>query len=87
MNYCTKCQSIYSEPGTCNCYAAQGDSQPWVYPQNSLPRQWCGACGRSHPMGQCPNSTYQPWRPLPGNTCSTVPELAHPLIGGGLHFI
>jgi hypothetical protein len=24
MNYCTKCQSIYCQPGTCNCYAAPG---------------------------------------------------------------
>lgn len=21
MNYCTKCASLYSKPGTCNCYA------------------------------------------------------------------
>lgn len=21
MNYCTKCESFYSQPGTCNCYA------------------------------------------------------------------
>jgi hypothetical protein len=23
MNYCTKCQSLYAAPGTCNCYAPQ----------------------------------------------------------------
>jgi hypothetical protein len=23
MNYCTRCQSTYSQPGTCNCFAPQ----------------------------------------------------------------
>jgi hypothetical protein len=38
MNYCTKCQSIYSQPGTCNCYAAPkaapyiGPFTPYTYP-------------------------------------------------------
>ncbi len=64
MNYCTKCQSGYSEPGTCNCYAAAMPVQ--------LPWTWCGACGQSHPMGQCSYGMYQPWRPLSENTCSTV---------------
>ena len=49
MNYCTKCQSIYSEPGTCNCYAAQGESQPWTIPLGDTmlaPR--CESCGSWH---------------------------------------
>lgn len=25
MNYCTKCKSLYSQPGTCNCFAVVGD--------------------------------------------------------------
>jgi hypothetical protein len=30
MNFCTKCQSIYAQPGTCNCYApAQAAPQPY----------------------------------------------------------
>lgn len=33
MNFCTKCQSIYQQPGTCNCYAA---SRPLV-PVQPLP--------------------------------------------------
>jgi hypothetical protein len=39
MNYCTKCQSIYSQPGTCNCYAPaqvapyiQQPVMPWTIP-------------------------------------------------------
>ena len=32
MNYCTKCQSYYEKPRTCNCFAAQGESQPWTVP-------------------------------------------------------
>lgn len=39
MNYCTKCQSIYSQPGTCNCYAPVRvtiwPSYPYTYPYTS----------------------------------------------------
>ena len=73
MNYCTKCWSIYSEPGTCNCYAAQGESQPWTIPPGDTtlaPR--CKFCGSWHVVGLCPNTTIRP----PGfgtqTTCSTV---------------
>ncbi len=31
MNYCTKCDSYYRKPGTCNCFAG---AQPYVVPLN-----------------------------------------------------
>ena len=34
MNFCTKCQSIYSQPGTCNCFATQ---QPHVPSYSGVP--------------------------------------------------
>ena len=45
MNYCTKCQSYYGKPGTCNCYATVQPSplpvQPW--PVTPWPyRIWIG---------------------------------------------
>jgi hypothetical protein len=37
MNYCTKCESYYQKPGTCNCYAAPRVEitqplTPYIYP-------------------------------------------------------
>lgn len=29
MNFCTKCESYYRQPGTCNCFAG---SQPKLWP-------------------------------------------------------
>ena len=41
MNYCTKCESLYSQPGTCNCYAVPG---PGYVPPIDPPtvRPWSG---------------------------------------------
>ena len=36
MNYCTKCDSFYTQPGTCNCFAAS--LRPTFAPQpNTFP--------------------------------------------------
>jgi hypothetical protein len=44
MNYCTKCQSIYSQPGTCNCYApapfAPYVTNPLIYPTTTPYIPW-----------------------------------------------
>lgn len=41
MNYCIKCQSIYAQPGTCNCYAEkslpQRDISPLPYSPPTFP--------------------------------------------------
>lgn len=40
MNYCTKCGSIYSQPGTCNCFA-RGTVIPSPLPiQPITPAPW-----------------------------------------------
>lgn len=46
MNYCTKCESFYQKPGTCNCFAG---TQPaiTITPQPSTP---------THPW-----PSYTPW--------------------------
>ena len=73
MNYCTKCESYYQKPRTCNCFAAQGESQPWTVPLGDPTlAPLCGSCGCWHVTGPCPNTTIRP----PGfgtqTTCSTV---------------
>jgi len=51
MNYCTKCGSIYTQPGTCNCFAPQPmQPVPTVVP---LPLPY-------------PTPTWVPWNPYPG---------------------
>jgi len=63
MNYCMKCESLYVDPGTCNCFASGGywpkvvPTQP-VFPlgDTSL-APMCGACGQFHVPGSCPNAT------------------------------
>jgi len=37
MNYCTKCSSLYSKPGTCNCYAGT-PKPPKPFPPLGPPR-------------------------------------------------
>lgn len=38
MNFCTRCASYYTQPGTCNCFAgARQDAAPWRYPYNPSP--------------------------------------------------
>lgn len=41
MNFCTKCSSYYSKPGTCNCFAAvqRVEPSPWWYPVYPQPFQ------------------------------------------------
>lgn len=50
MNYCTKCESFYQKPGTCNCFAGtQGQPAIRIVPPhdpNSTGHPWPG---------------YQPW--------------------------
>ena len=41
MNYCTKCQSFYAKPGTCNCYAT--GAAKIVYLQTPFQRDTAGA--------------------------------------------
>lgn len=38
MNYCTKCGSIYSQPGTCNCFATGTRVVPPLTP--TYPQPW-----------------------------------------------
>lgn len=66
MNFCTKCQSIYSQPGTCNCYAPAKpiEVQPLPYvPYVPTPVPW------SPPPFQGPFWWYSPtittleWKP------------------------
>ena len=64
MNYCTKCQSLYEKPGTCNCYAVGGvrvtyPTSPYQLDTTAAP--WCPNCHGYH-TGPC-----QRW-----TTCSSV---------------
>ena len=47
MNFCMKCQSLYAQPGTCNCYAqiAKPIALPAplpYYPPVTYPSPWWG---------------------------------------------
>ena len=64
MNYCTKCESYYQKPGSCNCYVPLPGMvvfpiSPYVHESTAAP--WCPQCGGSH-VGPCPYRT----------TCSSV---------------
>lgn len=38
MNYCTKCGSLYAQPGTCNCFAPPRLAPPVIgQPQPTMP--------------------------------------------------
>jgi hypothetical protein len=52
MNYCTKCESMYQKPGTCNCFAATQPAitiTPQPYDPNSTAQPWS------------PSPTVGPW--------------------------
>ncbi len=59
MNYCTKCESMYREPGTCNCYT----------PATMYCHVACGGCGKI----PCDQSTTG--CPLPVRTVTTCTPL------------
>ena len=41
MNFCTKCASYYTKPGTCNCFAEPPqDAAPWLHPIVTPPLTW-----------------------------------------------
>jgi hypothetical protein len=53
MNYCTKCASLYSKPGTCNCYA------PVVTLPKPLTTSWTYLCPCQTNGGTC--GYVRPW--------------------------
>lgn len=57
MNYCHKCQCSFSQPGTCNCFAAPVT----IAPRQSAPAYgtWCATCGHrlhAYEFHVCPGS-------------------------------
>jgi len=54
MNYCTKCESFYQKPGTCNCFAGTQPAitiTPQPYDPNSTAPHWHGSWQTVTPSG------------------------------------
>lgn len=73
MNFCLRCQSLYAQPGTCNCFATTAPSiqpqpavqpLPYVYP--TITPSYPGWPGN-------------PWQPAV--TWGTTPNVAVPSTG------
>lgn len=51
MNYCTRCQSYYQQPGTCNCFAPSRTSYGFYF---QTPCPGCGEIPCDHSGTGCP---------------------------------
>lgn len=79
MNYCTKCQSHYQQPGTCNCFAPV---QTWVTSYFAVACPGCGkfVCDRSHTACPPPVTTVTTVWPPPNHT-GTAYYTCPPIVG------
>jgi len=78
MNFCTKCESYYQQPGTCNCFAAV---KPFLWPFEvnptpTVPGDYTGDPPPAPPYkitcGSAPTSAHWPSPYEFPNTCGTV---------------
>ena len=66
MNFCTKCESYYQQPGTCNCYANVvttffGGVPLFPYGQDETAAPWCPFCQSFHAMPCQRRATCEDW--------------------------
>lgn len=66
MNYCCRCQSMYSQPGTCNCFAPP---RPVITTPHTLPIEVPINTGTPIPI---PQRTIITSGSIPGDTTITV---------------
>lgn len=74
MNYCTKCSSMYTEPGTCNCYATTPVTVPVPLPWFQQTTGQCPYCGGIHFGQSCPQTTIFEITCQPPTTTTFLPD-------------